>query len=425
MSQALAYEAGGTPSLTGFLVWLSGDDVEVRRQPGPAGEDGEGLIRVMTVHGAKGLESPIVILPDCARRRPPQEGRVLAGPDGLALWRGRQGERPDPVEALAAAETERQLQERKRLLYVALTRAESWLIVAAAGETRPAKDDAEADGWHAMVEDGLARCEGIPGLALAQLESPWGEPIRRLSWGEWPSLAPAPAPAAAAAPAPVPALLPDWVAAPLPPAPPRAQARAATALGGAKVVAGAPEDPGAPGGVLFGTRLHLLLEHLPGRDPAEWPELARDLLAGAEGGLPDPAGLALLLEEAREVLTAPALTEVFDLPPGAEVLSEVALAAPLPGLGPVWGRVDRLVITDDRVLAIDYKSNREVPACPEEVPAGILRQLAAYLAALAAIWPGRQVEAAVLWTATRSLMALPPALLEAALADLDPATPGA
>lgn len=177
--------------------------------------------------------------------------------------------------------------------------------------------------------------------------------------------------------------------------------------------------------MLFGTRLHLLLEHLPGRDAADWPALARDVLSDAEGGLPGPDDLALLLAEARAVIDAPELSQVFTLPEGAELFRELALAAPLPGIGMVLGQIDRLVITADNVLAVDYKSNREVPASPQAVPLGILRQMAAYRAALRAIWPGHRVETAVLWTATRSLMPLPDAVLDAALAGLDPGAAGA
>ena len=409
LSQALAYESSETPSLTGFLVWLTGDDVEVRRQPGSAG-DGEGLIRVMTVHGSKGLESPIVIMPDCAQRRSPREAPVLPGPDGLSLWRGRKGERPDPVEELAALQTERQLQERKRLLYVGLTRAESWLIVAAAGETGAAEDS-----WHAMVEAGMGRTD----LTETRLPAPWGGEIRRLSFGDWPENAPQPVLSEKLAPAE-----PDWLRAPPPPAPAKLRPVAATALGGAKVI-GAPGEGDAAAAMLFGTRLHLLLEHLPGHDPTDWPALARDVLADAEGGLPGPEALAALLAEARAVIEAPDLAQVFALPDGAELLAEVALAAPLPGIGILTGAVDRLVVEPGRILAVDYKSNREVPGTPQAVPLGILRQMAAYRAALRLIWPAMRVEVAVLWTASRSLMALPDELLDGVMAGLDPNRPGA
>ena len=408
LSQALSYESSETPSLTGFLVWLTVDEVEVRRQPGSAGEHGEGLIRVMTVHGSKGLESPIVILPDAAKRRPPREGQVLPGPDGLTLWRGKKGERPDTVEEIAAMQTQRQLQERKRLLYVGLTRAESWLIVAAAGET-------DADSWHGMVEAGAGRSDLVQTLIPAD----WGGEIRRLSFGDWPQAAPEAPPREQAVLAE-----PDWLRAPPPPMPEKRRPVAATGLGGAKVMAGAGEGD-ARAAMLFGTRLHLLLDHLPGRDPSDWPALARDVLSDAEGGLPEAAALAGLLDEARAVLAAPDLAQVFTLPQGAEVLHELALSAPLPGIGMLWGKIDRAVITNDRVLVVDYKSNRDIPATPQAVPLGILRQMAAYRAAARQIWPGHRIEVAVLWTASRSLMPLPDAVMDGVLAGLDPAPSGA
>ena len=393
LSQALAYERMEAPSLTGFLVWLEGGEVEVRRQPGSAGE-GQGLIRVMTVHGAKGLESPVVIIPDGAKRRAPAQGAILRRADGPALPRARAGARPEQVEAMAEARSRAEEQERRRLLYVALTRAESWLIVAAAGE---AGDD-PADSWHAMVAAGMDRAEAAP----EAIETPAGTG-RRLSFGDWPEGA---LPAQDAPPAqPPPA--PDWLRAPVPAPEPPPRPVVASDLGGAKVLAGTAPDPEA---ALFGTRLHLLLEHWP-----DLPDLdaAADLLAGAEGGLPDPQTLAVLWAEAEAVTGAGALAHLFAPAPGDVVLTEVALTAPIPGLGTLHGVIDRLLVGPDRVLAIDYKSNAEVPAHPQDVPPGILRQMAAYAAALALLYPGRRIEAAILWTRARGLMALPPALLEA------------
>ena len=111
-------------------------------------------------------------------------------------------------------------------------------------------------------------------------------------------------------------------------------------------------------------------------------------------------------------MTAPALSTFFAQQPGETLLREVALAAPLPGLGVMTGTVDRLLIAPSRVLAIDYKSNAEVPDTAADTPEGILRQMAAYRAALREIWPGRRVEVAVLWTRSRSLMPLPDPLLD-------------
>ena len=114
--------------------------------------------------------------------------------------------------------------------------------------------------------------------------------------------------------------------------------------------------------------------------------------------------------EAAAVITAPELAEVMTPAPGAQILAEVGLTAPLPGLGMIHGAVDRLIVSEAEILAVDYKSNTVVPDRPEDTPEGILRQMAAYRAAMRLIWPGRPVRIAVLWTAARSLMPIPDAV---------------
>ncbi|WP_410217166.1 double-strand break repair helicase AddA [Paracoccus sp. (in: a-proteobacteria)] len=401
LSQSLAYEQVETPSLTGFLVWLQGDEVQVKRQL-PSGSGG--LIRVMTVHGSKGLESPVVILPETQKRRPSNGQRVVRV-EGMPVWKGASADRCDAV-ALAHGEWERrQDEERRRLLYVAMTRAESWLIVAAAGDTGDT-----LDSWHSMIADGAGRS----GLNQSTLDVPDIGQGLRLFFGEWPAQAVTPD-----APAPDLITPPDWALRPAPPAPDFAVPLTASGLGGTKVV-GSPSEGDREAAMLRGTRLHLLLEHLPAHAPDDWPRIARALLAGAEGGLPDAAELADLLSETTAVLTAPALSEVMQPDPEAQILSEVALTAPLPPLGVLNGIIDRLIVTADEVMAVDYKTNADVPAAPEEVPLGILRQMAAYRTALRGIWPDRAVRTAVLWTASRSLMALPDSLLDRVMDELLP-----
>ena len=193
----------------------------------------------------------------------------------------------------------------------------------------------------------------------------------------------------------------------------------ASALGGAKALPG-PEGDDPEAAMLFGTRLHKLLERFPDIPRADWPESGRDLLAGGEGGLPDTEMLARLLDEAAAVLDAPDLAEFFTPPATASVLAEVDLAITLPGIGALRGVIDRMVVEPGRVTVIDYKTNATVPPTPEATPEGILRQMAAYRAAIRAIYPGREVAAGVIWTSARRLMWLPDAVLDRAMAALDP-----
>ncbi|MDO5643900.1 MAG: 3'-5' exonuclease, partial [Paracoccus sp. (in: a-proteobacteria)] len=398
LSQALAYERTEVPSLTGFLVWLSADEVEVRRQPG----SGAGLIRVMTVHGSKGLESPVVILPDTHKRpayRPPE---MLRPKDGPVMLSERAGTRPDFAQAHVAEAARLNHEERQRLLYVAMTRAESWLIVAAAGDT-----GGPGESWYGTISEGLARSD----LIRTDVSGGLG-PVARYSFGDWP--APLAAPPGIA---PVAAADADWLWTIPPEAARKRLPVAASGLGGAKALPG-PEGDDPEAAMLYGTRLHLLLERLPAMPRAGWPQAARDLLAGAEGGLPDRATLDHLLAETAAVLDAPDLATLFSPAAGASVLAEVELVADLPGIGPMRGVIDRLIVTPDRVSVIDYKTNATLPATPEATPEGILRQMAAYRAAIRGAYPGRAVDVGVLWTAGRRLDWLPDPLLDRAMAGL-------
>jgi ATP-dependent helicase/nuclease subunit A len=158
-----------------------------------------------------------------------------------------------------------------------------------------------------------------------------------------------------------------------------------------------------------GAQIHLLLEHLP----AAGTDGAGAILAAA--GLPAGDALPALLSEAQAVLAAhPALF-------ARDTLAEVALTADLPDPGlRLHGAVDRLVVAPDRVLAVDFKTNATVPDRAEDVPDGLLRQMGAYAAALARIYPDRGIETAILWTRTATLMPLPPGLTARALAAARP-----
>ncbi|HBS49115.1 MAG TPA: double-strand break repair helicase AddA, partial [Rhodobacteraceae bacterium] len=166
LAQALAYERSDIPSLTGFLVWMQTDDLEIKRQVGGSGR----MVRVMTVHGAKGLEAPVVILPDCGPRDAPRPPEVLS-PGGRPLWRVNTDRMP-PLMARACADLqERQMAERMRLLYVAMTRAEKWLVVAMAGKPKEGS-------WYDCVAQAM-RADGA-----APFETGAG-PGLRLSHGDW------------------------------------------------------------------------------------------------------------------------------------------------------------------------------------------------------------------------------------------------
>jgi ATP-dependent helicase/nuclease subunit A len=416
LAQAIAYEAAEPPSLEGFLRWIDAGDIPVIREQDARSD----RVRVMTVHGAKGLEAPVVILPDTGGARGGRPGPIVTA-HGVALWRSSATERPAAVAAAVAAAEAAEAEERRRLLYVALTRASSLLVVAGAGE-RPAADD-----WYSLVATGMARAGAREEPAPAGFEG-----VRRVVAAHWtegaaaPAVAPAPAGPVHAGPLPAGPLpvepvhvepvladpLPAWALAPPPPAAGRPRSLNPSLLGGPHALPGeAGEETEAA--LARGSALHALLERLPAIAPAG--------RAAAALRLAGPGGEALAAE-ALAVLALPEAAPLFGPGSLGEVPFVATIAAPGGDRG-AWrleGRIDRLLAGPDGILAADYKSNRVVPGSAEAVPEGILRQMGAYQAALERIWPGRPVACAILWTAVPRLMVLPRDQLLAALARAAP-----
>jgi ATP-dependent helicase/nuclease subunit A len=385
LSQALAYERSEVPSLTGFLVWLETDDVDVKRQL-----DGEGQrIRVMTVHGAKGLEAPIVILPDTADYKPQERDEIYRLPDGPPVWKTTAPESPELIRTERAARQARNEAERLRLLYVAMTRARCWLIVAVAGEVK------KPECWYNMIRAGAERMNlaGAERLSLQMLDGG----VQRHSFGVWPE----PWPQQPVPPQPV--TLPAWAFRPAPKPEEDTPPLSPSALGGPKALSGEPLFDEATAKAQ-GTALHLLLEHLPRALPETWPALSAALI-------PDAARAAVSLAEARIVLSDPALAMLF----GPETRAEVAVAGEWNGRR-LFGSIDRLILSPDSILIVDYKSNAVVPDSPSRVPEGILRQMGAYAHIMAQIYPYRQIKTAILWTRLPQLMQLDPDIVRLALA---------
>lgn len=379
LSQALAYEQTEIPNLTGFLSWMDTEDIEVKRQMDSAGDQ----IRVMTVHGAKGLEAPIVILPDCARLDV-RVGDALLPMGEHLVWKSAQADNPRCIsDALDAAKI-RQQQERDRLLYVAMTRAENWLIVAAAGDL-----GSDGQSWYQTVDRAMQACNAAP------LDHGFGAGLRHAS-GDWPATPDTPARQAGGGGSPD---IPAWAHTPAPAPRPEEATLRPSDLGGAKALpgeAGQDEDAAKRYGTLVHTALERLAEHPP---DARTADIGNPVTAMAHA-------------EARAVLDDPDLSALF----ADGSFAEVAVTALLPDGRRMHGIIDRLVVRESSVLAVDFKSNAVLPEHPEQIPEGVLRQLGAYAVALGQVYPDRRIDTALLWTKSARLMHVPHDLVTAALA---------
>jgi len=105
-------------------------------------------------------------------------------------------------------------------------------------------------------------------------------------------------------------------------------------------------------------------------------------------------------------------------PGGRAEVAVAGTARQLPAGLAISGRLDRLVVLDDRVLVADFKSNRPSPARIEDADPAYLRQMAMYWAVLSDVFEGRTVEAALVWTDGPKLMPIPEILLRQTLAEL-------
>ncbi|WOF44087.1 UvrD-helicase domain-containing protein [Sphingopyxis indica] len=394
LNQALAFEARETVSLLGFLTAVSGSAADIKRQT----EARSDVVRVMTVHGSKGLQAPIVILADATDdagigHRPFSVD--AAGWEKLPVFalpaderHGRLAEAYDKA-ALAAAE------EHWRLFYVAMTRAEEILVVA--GVTKKPDRSVPEASWHAAAEAVLT---GL-GCDWEEAGPHWGRRrVHRANAGKWAKVA------KTAKTAPPPLALPAWAhaAAPEEARPPRPLAPSAL---GEDDVAVPPQGSARADAVTRGLLLHGLFERLPPVAAEKRRDAALRWLAAQAPAL-DEAARSAMAEEVLGVLDDPAHAALFG--PGS--LAEVPLSAVVDGMV-VAGIVDRLLVTDEAVTVIDYKTGRQVPATAAEVAPAYLRQMAAYAGALGVIFPGRRIAAALLYTAAPKLVQLDDAILAA------------
>lgn len=387
LNAAANYAGAHTASLQGFIQWFDAGEGELKREAGAS----EGLVRVMTVHGSKGLQAPIVILADATGN--PDKSPVR----GLALEEGGRtvplpplsgDEKVGPIaeaEAIAAAE---ERQEHWRLLYVAITRAEEALFIG--GALGKSEDAPAPDSWYARL---APLCQDN-----AEDDPVWGE---RMTCGQRPD----PITEVGSELTQGRLALPTWAATPIGPEPRPPRPLAPSSAGGEQ---GA--DPPLPPEIAReaarrGVLIHSLLERLPDVAADVREASARAWLARQAADLPDAIREEMLVS-ALAVLSTPDFADIFS----SAALAEVPLAAVVEGQV-IAGTADRLLITADSVTVVDFKTARRPPTGLGDVPKSTLQQMGAYAAALAEIYPGRTIGAALLYTQTPLLVPIPPEIL--------------
>ncbi|MGN6820350.1 MAG: PD-(D/E)XK nuclease family protein, partial [Sphingomonas sp.] len=395
LNAALDFERVAIPSLQRFLDWFDRGDVEIVRDPSQPLD----AVRVMTAHGAKGLQAPLVILADATADpdAAPRSTLKWKADDAVELpvFRPRKEQRSGPLaEAIAAADA-RELAEHWRLFYVAATRAEERLEIA--GSLGPRSQGVPStNSWYAAAEAALTA------LGASERE---GEGPRRSFAGHEPQSPVRRRASQVVEPRQI--ALPTWahLPAPIESRPPRPLAPSSL---GEDDVPDPPPSATMRAAAERGRLIHALFERLPAVDPDRRAAAAERWLASV-GMVADQDTRSNVVATVLAVLDDPAHAALF----GPQSLGEAPISAVVPGGHVIAGTVDRLLIEPDRVRVVDFKTGRRVPLGLDEVPQFHLRQMAAYAEALRVIFPGRRVEAALLYTAAPRLFDLPDAVLTA------------
>lgn len=408
LNLTLQYETDHIASLQQFLSWQAEGETTIKREMEAAG----GRVRIMTVHGSKGLQAPIVILPDTAHTTGSIEkigtaDRILwmAQQDGPAipLWSPRSDADCGAAKTLLSARKAKLAEEYRRLLYVALTRAADRLYVAGCAK----KNDPSDQCWYRLVEAGFARMEQgldpdftlepltemaaetgatIPGFRLTNAQIAAPDRAAKLRVAD---------PVIAQQFIPQPALpaQEDWSwiyrAPTQEDSPPRpwTPSRPSDPAPAARSPLHGGEDQYR---FRRGNVTHTLLQFLPSLPKTQWDRAATHYVSKQDLS---PAIRAEIVSETMAILNDPSFTAVFG--PGS--MGEVPITA-LIDKTLISGQIDRLLITENEILIVDYKTNRPAPTDIKDVPALYKTQLRAYRDTLAKIYPGRAIRCALLWT---------------------------
>lgn len=403
LEEALKFELTHPASLLAFIERVRANNTQIKRDMEQAGN----RVRIMTTHSAKGLQAPVVYLsdlvgmPDLSR-----DGRLMSlkseipNEPEVSVWASQARGLPE-IEAARDELKERQLSEYRRLLYVALTRAEDELYVAGwRGANEPSYDC-----WYSLISEGFERLEAethnaagrhvlhitVPHTAKPEKQEAGTEPVAEV---EKP---------------------PQWLFETMPDEPTPSRPLAPSRPDEEPAVTG-PLDRNDGRRFRRGNLLHALLQWLPDTPKASREAATMTYLRRKNELREDEA--KAFWSEVNAVISDPVLGALFGDGSRAEVpIAGLVETKSDPGGRPIAGQVDRLVVSGEQVLIVDYKTNRPPPASVEGVPAVYLRQMGLYVRALQSVYPDKKIVAALLWTDALRLMELPAGLMEQALSD--------
>ena len=395
LNAALNFERNHIPGLQGFMQYFASDEAQIKREMQEAGKE----VRIMTVHGSKGLQAPIVILPDTVLTGSSKKiDRLVFNvadkqqskkPTGLPMWSPRAETDCSAYSALLNQTKSRLDEEYQRLLYVAMTRAEDKLYVTGYKGLK----NGLPDSWYFKVKSGLEALQEVEhtetGLVLSNPQTREPDRARKVS----------PPPAGKETP-------PHWLFSPAPEEPdpptPLIPSRAPSHEGETEPAALSPLQSQDLYRFRRGNITHKLLQFLPSV-PIQQREEAAQTFTTRHGRDLAPEVRESIVTETLAILDYPYFKAIF----GPDSLAEVPVSGLLPDKRLISGQIDRLLITENEVLIVDFKTNRPPPLDPANIPPVYRRQMQAYRDVLAEIYPNHTIRCALLWTDGPHLMEIP------------------
>jgi ATP-dependent helicase/nuclease subunit A len=403
LALALAYEKSHPPSLQAFLHWVQQGEIEIKRDLEQGGGD---AVRIMTVHGSKGLQAPIVFMPDTLQVPTQREALLWTEAEkSMLLWCPSSKDADTLSATLRDNAKAKQMQEYRRLLYVAMTRAEDRLYVCG-WETKRAANEGN---WYGLIQAGLDRVASkVTDAFLKEQNITSSADVLVLENAQ---TVPAKLHQSTAASGEATALS-AWASTPPPPERDPPQPLAPSRASRIEPAVISPLGDDSKHRFQRGLIIHRLLQTLPEVPHARRGAAANAFVARPSWNLPSAQQRAIVTETLA-VLDTPAFQALFA--PGS--LAEVPIVG-LVGQHAVSGQLDRLAITEREVWIIDYKTNRPPPREVNNVDQGYIFQMAVYRDVLRRIYPHHQVRCVLLWTDGPFTMELPAAMLDAALSNV-------
>lgn len=367
LSLALSYEKSHAPSLQGFLSWLASGESEIKRDM----EQGNAnTVRVITVHGSKGLEAPIVIMPDTTSIPDSRNSRIFWHEGNVMLWPGSAENMEEICKSIKKRKADEDIEEYNRLLYVAMTRAKSELYIAG----WVGKSGKKAGSWYDSMEtavkkivkadeDGVYRLSG--GVSKEQGSSKKNAEDLAIS-------------------------LPDYML-----CSPKPEPTPSNPITPSRIEGAIPSGAGSLEGrqrIMEGKIIHSLLEFLPDIEAGQRYETGIRFLQRKFMAMPQ-IDFDSVLNKLLSIMEMEGLKEVF----GKNSRSEVPIVGVVGG-DVVSARIDRLCVLEKKIMIIDYKTGRAPPASVAAISGDYIRQMAVYSEIMQKIYPDKIIEAYLIWT---------------------------